>query len=429
MKISVEKNESSTMSLVRMHKKAFLLGTVLFTTTILIILQNDNQEYRKTEPVGYRWKAEGYPEDKIQEWMDLRMKMKSNMSELGKILFLNKSTRNIVNRDKRYKILVWKYASTIEQRHMTRNGQRINPLDGCSVSNCDITNKDEDLKKADIVIYHLHRMKGLKDLPQSPRNPNQIWAFLTDESPYHTFLDKVKLKEFNGVFNWSMTYRMDSEIPVPYGRTILTSNPDNLEFKLDKRRDVLVAILGSNCGGKNHRWEYVRELQKHIKVDVYGKCGTFKTCPGHFRSNCKDIDRYMFYLAFENSNCDEYLTEKVWWNAFEKNSIPVVMGANIYNYKKLLPLGSYLNIDQFASPRDLAEYIKVLNKTEGYLDMYNWKKNFKVLNEHGYFNSKSYHYCRICEALNYNGREKKVYNNLDNFWSVKKNCHASWDAI
>ena len=70
---------------------------------------------------------------------------------------------------------------------------------------------------------------------------------------------------------------MDSDIPVPYGRTVPKKYPlNNLDLAINKRRDVLVAILGSNCDGDNNRWRYVKELQKHLRVDVYGGCGPFK---------------------------------------------------------------------------------------------------------------------------------------------------------
>jgi glycoprotein 3-alpha-L-fucosyltransferase len=136
----------------------------------------------------------------------------------------------------------------------------------------------------------------------------------------------------------------------------------------------------------------------------------------------------MFYLSFENSNCDGYVTEKVWWNAYGKNSIPIVMGASQENYRKLLPPRSYLNIDDYAHPKDLATYIRYLNSTGKYREYYAWKRDFEVLNEHGYFRSKSYHYCRVCEALNYNDKKTKVYQDLRNFWNVSKDCHPAWDA-
>lgn len=75
---------------------------------------------------------------------------------------------------------------------------------------------------------------------------------------------------------------MKSDIPVPYGRTVPLPKPNKnniisiRKWKMKKKSDVLVAILGSNCGSHNHRWEYVRKLKEHIKVDVYGACGSLK---------------------------------------------------------------------------------------------------------------------------------------------------------
>ena len=44
----------------------------------------------------------------------------------------------------------------------------------------------------------------------------------------------------------------------------------------------------------------------------------FITIPGHFTTDCPGIEKYRFYLAFENSLCSEYITEKLWWNAYQK---------------------------------------------------------------------------------------------------------------
>lgn len=117
----------------------------------------------------------------------------------------------------------------------------------------------------------------------------------------------------------------------------------------------------------------------------------------------------------------------MWWNAYAKDAIPIVMGSTKKLYRQLLPPNSYINVDDFSSPKDLANYIVYLNNTSNEMKGYlKWKKYFKVLNEHGYFQTKSVHYCRICEALNYNLKQNKVYDDLEAFTS-KNNCYPAWD--
>ena len=53
---------------------------------------------------------------------------------------------------------------------------------------------------------------------------------------------------------------------------------------------------------------YIRELQKYMDIDVYGKCGTRFEDDDDPRYK----DEYFFYLAFENSMCEDYITEKLY---------------------------------------------------------------------------------------------------------------------
>jgi alpha-1,3-fucosyltransferase 10 len=60
---------------------------------------------------------------------------------------------------------------------------------------------------------------------------------------------------------------------------------------------------------------------KHIQVDSYGACLHNKDIPGingetRWRSDLYElkqemVSKYKFYLAFENSNSPDYVTEKV----------------------------------------------------------------------------------------------------------------------
>jgi len=82
-----------------------------------------------------------------------------------------------------------------------------------------------------------------------------------------------------------------------------------------------VATLVSNCNPSNNRRTYTAELEKHISVHVYGNCGKHQ-CPSSLAKITPDgglcgewvADRYKFYLSFENSNCKDYITEKLMMN-------------------------------------------------------------------------------------------------------------------
>ena len=75
---------------------------------------------------------------------------------------------------------------------------------------------------------------------------------------------------------------------------------------------VMLCYVISNWG--TTRDKYVKKLLKYIKVDVYGDCsgnfGQDNQCQAS--SNCNDIfSTFKFYLAFENSVCTDYITEKL----------------------------------------------------------------------------------------------------------------------
>lgn len=309
---------------------------------------------------------------------------------------------------------------------------RFSPWDRCSAKNCTLSYDEEDLHRADAVVFHLHFTKSPSELPVRNR-VDQRWIFLTDESPFHTFLHgRQRLSDYDGLFNWSMSYRMDSDVPVPYGRTIRIPNNvsnDAVRYWDTTVRTIktkLVAVMGSNCGGHNGRWSYVKALKSLLgdDLDILGRCldGNRTVCPGHFDRDCVVLNTYKFYLSFENSNCREYLTEKVFWNAYDKLAVPIIMGASRYDCQRLLPPHSFLHADDFTGADALADYLRYLDRNnKWYIRYHDWRDRYRVINEHGYFGSASKHYCRVCEALHYNSIAPKVYARFEDFWS-KKDC-------
>ncbi|XP_046740656.1 4-galactosyl-N-acetylglucosaminide 3-alpha-L-fucosyltransferase FUT6-like [Diprion similis] len=398
---------------------------------------NDAEIYRGTVEIGGGIEFEAKPIP--FNWRNLSDDQVRSMSALGKrLLSVGDITEvNNVPRDpaKGYLIVVWKHGPFLERRHLKHFTNVISsPWEDCSVNNCRLSYDSEDVEDADAVLIHLHKTTGVKDLPdivKPEKRMKQRWVFLTDESPLHTFLSGGQsISSYNGLFNWSMSYRIDSDVPVPYGRTVRMMNQRNSSAgssKDVKTKTKLVAIMGSNCGGSNKRWNYAAKLKEALseRMDAYGHClnGDTKTCPGHFAKDCEALEDYKFYLAFENSNCKEYLTEKPFWHGYHKHAVPVIMGASRENCRQLLPPDSYIHVDDFANPATLADYLLYLDQNhEEYSKFHAWRNHFYVVNEHGYFQSNSRHYCRLCEALNYNDPSVKVYNHLEEFWSKTKDC-------
>ena len=79
--------------------------------------------------------------------------------------------------------------------------------------------------------------------------------------------------------------------------------------------DTYLSTQSSNQAYRNGRLQYAQELAQYIGVDIYGACGSLK-CPRTSAGTCFDLlnTKYKFYLAFENSNCKDYITAKFFVN-------------------------------------------------------------------------------------------------------------------
>lgn len=211
------------------------------------------------------------------------------------------------------------------------------------------------------------------------------------ECPYHT--PNIK---FPDAFNWTATYRRDSDIVAPYEKweyydPRIKQIEQDRNYALNKTKKV--AWFVSNCGARNGRLQFAHELQKYIDVDIYGFCGEYKCARSNAEKCFEVLDRdYKFYLAFENSNCRDYITEKFFVNALGRNILPIVMGARPEDYALSAPQKSYIHIDEFSSPKELAEYLHVLDKNdELYNSYFKWKGTGEFIN--------TYFWCRVCAVL------------------------------
>eukprot|EP00095_Tigriopus_kingsejongensis_P002499 snap_masked-scaffold64_size435223-processed-gene-2.15 protein:Tk02499 transcript:snap_masked-scaffold64_size435223-processed-gene-2.15-mRNA-1 annotation:"hypothetical protein DAPPUDRAFT_41601" len=134
----------------------------------------------------------------------------------------------------------------------------------------------------------------------------------------------------------------------------------------------------SNCHTNSERENYANELAKFINVTVMGKCGPMK-CKADSKSEdicLQELKSYKFYLSFENSICDDYVTEKFFQRA-QDDILTIVMGGT--NYDKVAPPHSHLNVKDFKSPQALAKYLKYLDgNDEEYLSYFWWRDHYRV---------------------------------------------------
>lgn len=282
---------------------------------------------------------------------------------------------------------------------------------------CIYTTDKSAVSSADGVLFHandLWNRRGLLgtlynsdiEMPSS-RTPNQVWAVLSWE-PMVYMWGKIK----PNTFNWTMLYRRESTVYNPFTpwrkmpqeelkTNIKTKSSEN--FLATKKKFASAMI--SNCFDQGKRYKIIRELQRYIDVDVFGKCSGNIICKaGIPTTECGKmfLTEYKFYLAFENSFCRDYVSEK-FWNALDRHQIPVI-AAPKYNLE-LLPPNSYLNVFDFPSIKALANRMKeIASNATLYNSFFDWMQYWKQDTESIY--------CKFCQELHVN-RTAQSYSDME----------------
>ena len=181
-----------------------------------------------------------------------------------------------------------------------------------------------------------------------------------------------------------------------------------------------MAALISNCNAANLRLEYIKELKKFVPVQLFGSCGD--SCPES--SDCREhIGRnFKFFFAFENSVCKDYITEK-FFLMLRYDIIPVVVGGG--NYTRFVPKSAFINAMNFASPKHLAEYLKLVDSNITLFNsFFKWKKHvnfFNTIVSYGFI-------CEMCIQSHLDHHfpiKQKVYTDFDKYWNKQTQCFTT----
>ena len=291
-----------------------------------------------------------------------------------------------------------------------------------SLNVCHVTIDRNLFPESDASLIHLRENLDVGKLKNLSRERHQRLIFFLKESPVHS--PRFTLEKHDGIFNYTQTYRPDSDLTATTLRNFFWLFDQPIRFDINfssiiekKVEKKLVVAIISNCGGSSARLKYIKELKNFIPVDIYGGCG--ERCPNVPDCRAFVYERYKFYLAFENSLCDEYVTEKFFFSLQSASIVPVVLGWA--RYDRYVPSSAFIDVRNFSSPMALANYISYLDRnTTAYLEYFQWRQRALFI--------KTPHYiCELCLKLFLDDRDKKEtkLERIDQYWNSQSQCHRS----
>lgn len=257
-------------------------------------------------------------------------------------------------RDMKY-ILKWMEPETLHP--LWDEGQSIFLKRKCKNSHCYLTSYKKMLKSVadfDAIVFHGPNLAFQFSEMPNVRSPRQKYVFLSME--YNKDYP-ICHSRFDSFFNWTWTYRLDSDYTYRYltirnkkgniigpNKTMHWINANSmkptgvaLKRKLN-RKTKAAAWVESDCQNLKKRETLIKKLQFELKqyeleVDVHGRCDGNVTCDLKNMSCLQMIEKkYYFYLVLENSSSGNVVTEKLLL-ALQNYAIPTVFGrANYTRY-------------------------------------------------------------------------------------------------
>ena len=327
-----------------------------------------------------------------------------------------------------------------------RNGGHLVNFDHCPFK-CEFSCRIDDFKRRSPAAVLFFGEDFYWPLPLTDRNRTsfeQRWIFWSWEAPLHhpeylksglTFNWLVSLSSSSSrslLISRTMTYRQDSDIVHNYGRYLrrdrsstirdhqsvdfyLSPKDNRSTFDVKKefrRRENRIAWFVSNCHTRTQRDRLAKQLSDYFPVDQYGLCSSSSS--NRSRISTKDFERilfrYKFYLAFENAHCQDYITEKVFYNSLAHGSIPIVLGSSKEDYTRALPIQSFIYVEHSSDLKALAHELERTSRTlRIFEDYHRWRSDYRLLAwpSNYYIDDR---FCDLCVKLHLDKQEKSYAN-------------------
>ncbi|XP_034482354.1 alpha-(1,3)-fucosyltransferase C-like [Drosophila innubila] len=292
---------------------------------------------------------------------------------------------------------------------------------GCVVT----SNRDYDKRSIDAVVVYSHIPYSLTGLEKIRHTPDYLVVFAAThplslaQNPLYAHGDSV--------FNFTMSYRLDSDLIWtnyyfsthsqkdervqkfdPQEELILDELPIQLQLKLRqllaKKQFSVVYMMYDVNDYTLPESLYLEELRQYIDLDAYVSCYGYQDC-----------SHYKFMLIFDPSSCPDYVHPQ-FYMALDNFVVPVLIGGS--NLTNLAPPGSYISSSEFNSPKCLAEHLnKLAKEPQLYEQLFWWHLKYQL-------QKIRQPYCTLCHQLRRIQRRQRRQRQPDMFrhWWTQYQC-------
>ena len=138
--------------------------------------------------------------------------------------------------------------------------------------------------------------------------------------------------------------------------------------------NLLIKLLHRKYGKdiSVYRFDYIKKLAPHkdfhlygrgwdvaLKKDSFFRSTHFANTPKEIKNKGKELQNFKFTLCFENTRFQGYITEKI-FDSMLAGSVPIYLGTK--EIQKVVPLGCFINAEDFANPEELLNHIRSIDE-------------------------------------------------------------------
>ena len=290
-------------------------------------------------------------------------------------------------------------------------------------------------------------------------NADQVWIMWNDEATPV----KAAFNDLSPLFNWTMSYKTNAEVyegaygfvtPAAAAKAhispaAITSTKLAVLHEHFARRQNAALWFVSNCAAVK-RIQQVLELSRFYPVHIYGRCDPLqalgmsesqaaseypylrlrtdvvvdgggggggggdlvaaavvaaapKRCAAGSECEARLFASFKYFLAFENTNCTDYITEKL-WRTLGKSMIPVLMQPDVASYRRMrLPAAAFIHVGSETLGGDMKRVGAYLRRVDADFDAYfshvKWPHVYVNVSYDGRL-LEPHRMCSLCKRLN-----------------------------